>query len=306
MTTTPTTLRCSAWARAAQLDPIGSAGSYRGFLLVELPLPWPRDVGSIPEMAAVHEIIGGLGLRVQGLVPTSDDRRVIVYLPPPDDGGGEGFAGFQRREAAFGDDLPGALQQLLAADSDTSAATGPAVKDLLICTHGSRDTCCGASGTRLYQDLQQGAVPDHVRAWRTSHTGGHRFAPTCIVLPEATCWAFADLDLLDRVLHRRGDARDVADRYRGCAGLGGPQAQALEREVLRQVGWELFDARRVAERDGTESSVRLRAQWPGGRTETWEAEVLPGRDVPVPDCGRPIEESHKTEREWVVRDVRQV
>jgi ABC-type phosphonate transport system ATPase subunit len=46
--TTPTgtsaALRCSGFARSEVLDPVGSAGSYRGIVLAEVPLPWPRGV----------------------------------------------------------------------------------------------------------------------------------------------------------------------------------------------------------------------------------------------------------------------
>ena len=48
---------------------------------------------------------------------------------------------------------------------------------LLVCTHGGRDRCCGSDGTRLFQAL---FPPPGVRVWRTSHTAGHRFAPTAI------------------------------------------------------------------------------------------------------------------------------
>ena len=50
------------------------------------------------------------------------------------------------------------------------------VTDVLVCTHGTRDTCCGSLGTRLWRDLDAGGAT--VR--RTSHTGGHRFAPTAV------------------------------------------------------------------------------------------------------------------------------
>ncbi len=64
-----------------------------------------------------------------------------------------------------------------------------------------------------------GPAPE-VRLWRTSHTGGHRFAPTALVLPSATLWAWADVDLLDRVVGAHGPLSEVVGRYRGCATLG--------------------------------------------------------------------------------------
>ena len=219
-------VRCAAWARAEGLDPIGSAGSYRGFLLLEVPLPWPRDVSEMPEVAAVADLLAGRGLRVQALVPAgAGPRRAIAYLNPTADH----FSGFARREVVCGSDLRGTLTALLAAPAGAG-------RDLLVCTHGGRDVCCGSRGMDLAMRLGDIDMPDGLERWRTSHTGGHRFAPTFVVLPEGTAWAYADTDLVDRVLRRRGDCADVLDRYRGCAGLGGPAVQALEREVLR--GWD--------------------------------------------------------------------
>jgi hypothetical protein len=37
----PLIQRCSAFARAEGLDPAGTAGSYRGYVVLDVPLPWP-------------------------------------------------------------------------------------------------------------------------------------------------------------------------------------------------------------------------------------------------------------------------
>ena len=55
-----TRIRCSDWTRAASLAPIGTSGSYAGYLLVEIPLPWPRDAGDTEEGAALHARTEGL------------------------------------------------------------------------------------------------------------------------------------------------------------------------------------------------------------------------------------------------------
>ena len=56
---------CSDWAKSQHLDPIGSAGYYDGFLLVEQPLPWPADVSEMPELAEVAKVAYGARLRLQ-------------------------------------------------------------------------------------------------------------------------------------------------------------------------------------------------------------------------------------------------
>lgn len=297
MTFTATgSLRCSAWARTQALDPGGTAGSYSGYLVADIPLPWPRDVSEVPEVAGLADLLEGSGLRVQATVPDGDRRCVTLY----ERDAGEWTGELTARTVGIKTDLSSAVRELLGGGGGVLRGT-----DLLVCGHGRRDVCCGSSGTDLAVELGRNGLPGGSRLHRTSHTGGHRFAPTFIVLPEATLWAFADADLVDRVLSRRGDAADVADRYRGCSGLHGARVQVLEREVLREVGWDLLDwVRHGEEPDG--DTARLHAVDGDGRRRAWEAEVTPGRIMPVPDCGRPIEESRKTETEWEVHGFRPV
>ncbi len=273
-------------------------------------MPWPHDIGETALVSSVRDVVSGSAMRVQAILDgKSRRRRIMAYLNRSSDG----FSGFERSEAEYGDDFVADVEALLAARPDaggtTSApgASGAAgsVKDLLVCIHGRRDFCCGSMGAELAVALANQQLPDGARVWRTSHTGGHRFAPNVIVLPEGTLWAYADQALVERVLTRSGPVDEVVDHYRGCAGLPGPQVQAVEREVLRKVGWDLLDMHRAGEltADGT---VRLTVQPSEGPAETWEAAVGRGRTLPVPDCGRPIEEATKSETEWVVEDLHRV
>ena len=297
MTFTATgSLRCSLWARTQELDPAGTAGSYSGYLLVDITLPWPRDVSEVPEVAELSGLLSGSGLRVQATVPSGRQRCVALYRS--DAGGWTGT--LTGSSLTVETDLASSVEELLAGGGEARSG-----RDLLVCGHGRRDVCCGSSGTDLAMELARRNLPTDVRLHRTSHTGGHRFAPTFVLLPEATLWAFADVGLVERVLGRRGDAADVADRYRGCSALPSARVQALEREVLREVGWDLLGWRR----DGQELDagvVRLEAIDGADRPRAWQATVTPGRTLPVPDCGRPIEEARKSETEWNVDGFRAV
>ena len=298
MTTTATgSLRCSLWARTQELDPAGTAGSYSGYLLVDLSLPWPRDVAEVDEIGGITGLLAGTGLRVQAMVPSGALREAVLYRRPTDRSRAGTLTG---RSIDVDGDLASSVRELLAGGGDVRGG-----RELLVCGHGRRDVCCGSSGTDLAMELARGVLPEDVRLHRTSHTGGHRFAPTFIVLPESTLWAFADVDLVRRVLDHSGDAADVADRYRGCSALPGPRLQALEREVLREVGWDLLGWERSGE-ELDAGSVRLEAVDGEGRRLAWEAEVTPGRTLPVPDCGHPIEDARKSETEWKVRGLTSV
>ncbi|MDE3206763.1 MAG: sucrase ferredoxin [Acidobacteriota bacterium] len=301
MTDVDTALRCSAWAREVELSPIGTVGSYRGFLLVETPLPWPRDVAEIAVLQAAAERAAATGYRLQALVPADlgappQERRVIAHTTS-----GGAFSGYTRRQTQVGESLAAALDALLDPADPPEATTQV---DLLVCTHGRRDVCCGSQGTDLALRLAAAGTSPGVALWRTSHTGGHRFAPTVLALPQGTGWAFMDPATVEQVLTRAVPFSEVADHYRGCAGLEGPQAQALEREVLIEVGWELLDRPRRGFLTGeTTADGGLVARLEAG-VDQWEAVVRPGRTLPVPDCMKPLSESVKSETEWLVGGLR--
>jgi hypothetical protein len=235
------------------VDPIGTAGCYGGYLLVELPLPWPGDVETLfaPDPT----------IRLQVVVPEAGDPRRFLYRRPT----GDWFNGFE----------------------------GPA-REVLICSHGKRDVCCGSMGTVLAAQVSD-RLPG-VRVWRTSHTGGHRFAPTAIVLPEGTVWGYLDAESLKRIVTRDGPV--PLEMYRGCSGLSSPAAQALERVALADMGWALFDTprRTVALTDG-----RLRLETDG--LGTWEGAVTERRRLPIPTCGQHIDVASKSQAELTVTAV---
>ena len=61
---------------------------------------------------------------------------------------------------------------------------GLGAPQVLVCTHGSRDRCCGVLGGAIFAHLKNQLkmmLPDAV--WQVSHLGGHRFAPTALCLP---------------------------------------------------------------------------------------------------------------------------
>ena len=86
---------CSEWARSQHLDPVGSAGYYDGFLLVEQPLPWPFDVASQPELVEVAKVAASARLRLQAVIPVAGTKAAggeaeTPGLSEPPDGPGRG------------------------------------------------------------------------------------------------------------------------------------------------------------------------------------------------------------------------
>jgi hypothetical protein len=323
---------CASWTWAHGLDPIGTAGDHQGYLLLPWPLPWPRDTGQIEALAELRPLLATAGYRLQLVIAPGDSasRRVVLYCRSA----GDRFAGYRRHQVTV--DAAEVVAAAAALVQDPSpgaeAAAGPggwtgasSERDVLICTHGRRDRCCGSVGTDLAMRLlAEGAdlFGDDTMVSRTSHTGGHRYAPTAMVFPEGTAWAFADADLLARIVHRHGPVSEVLSRYRGCAGVGSPAIQALERSVLAEVGWGLWDLPRWGEELG-EGVVRFHVAGTADEdmlgsdasayeavvdptVRTWEATVTPGRALPMPECGGPEDVFVGTARELAVGPVSRI
>ncbi len=283
-----------------QVDPAGTAGSYAGFLLVDWPLPWPRDVSEIEQLADIAGISRESSVRLQAVLPQPErPLGVAFYRWEPSKGAYTGL------EAPAGGDSAAVARMFL--EGVTPPGTTPIeVTDVLVCGHGRRDRCCGSLGTALEVEIKaSGCLDGRYRVRRTSHTGGHRFAPTAVVLPEGTCWGYLDVDILIAILDKSGSPSDVAGCYRGSTGLESPEVQALERALLEKVGWELLSWPRRGARlaDG---KVRFEAAPPSGPVRAWEAQVTQGRLLTPPPCGAPRTGAEKSDRELVVTGLAEV
>jgi hypothetical protein len=62
---------------------------------------------------------------------------------------------------------------------------------LLVCTNAKRDRCCAIAGRALVEGVSA-ARPEC--AWECSHLGGHRFAPTALLLPSGYVYGRLTID----------------------------------------------------------------------------------------------------------------
>jgi hypothetical protein len=296
--------RCSPWTQAQGVDPIGSAGAFQELLLVEWPLPWPADVGELDALAraAAHP-----GARVMLVVPPADAedgmRRVVHRRRT----GTHRLDGVDHRVEP--EAIPALLDALLAEPSRPlhgwSTVVGDAPREILLCGHGRRDPCCGRWGTLLHAEIA--SLGFDARVWRCSHTGGHRYAPTAITLPDGRAWAYADATLVQSVLARHGDVAGLAARDRGCTALD-PWAQVVERALFVEHGWpwldgQVVDAHTEVAGDGRSARVELAWRLPDGARGHADADVEVTRTLPVLVCGEPPELAKKTSPELALRHL---
>ena len=296
--------RCAPWTLAQGVDPIGSTPRFDALLLVEWPLPWPKDVSAIEPLALAAADPRAMVMAVVPRTLDGDATRVVHHRRV----GTHRFVGIDHLVPRA--EVPALLERLLddldADHLDWPSAVGPAPTDVLVCGHGKRDACCGRWGTLLQVELD--ARLDDVRVWRCSHTGGHRFAPTAITVGDGRAWAYADADLLVGVLERSVPVTALHGHDRGNAALD-LWGQAAERAVFEHLGWAWLDGNITAVSttvapDGQGARVALAWQDGDSTHHRAEAEVVVTRDVPVLVCGEPPEHAKKSSLEVAVTSLR--
>lgn len=138
-------------------------------------------------------------------------------------------------------------------------------RNILICTHGGFDQCCGKYGTPFYikcnQILDNININEKIEVWESSHFGGHRFAPTMIDFPDGRYYGRMNEDTFTTIINRSGDLNKTISCYRGWAIL--PKvAQVVEKQLLLDIGWQWFNASAASHvkplEDGVSYNVTIR------------------------------------------------
>lgn len=305
---------CADHARGLAVDPGGSAITADLLIAVEVPLPWPKPVFDHPLLTGIDRAVteAGVPARVLAAVPLrpgAPDSAIVAYR--------RRGASMVRTEVRVDPaDIAAAVQTVL--DAPTAAGdTGDTGHDdrsrpeLWVCTQGSHDSCCGRDGTRLAADVAAAGIDVVVR--RVSHTGGHRFAPTALTLPDGRMWGYIDPTLVDQVINRVGTPGRLAERCRGWTGASTGFAQMAERAVFADVGWTFDQARRevtvvdrAADASPDRATVLVRATWPDGTTIAYEVGVATVREVPTIACREPGGLPAKPGREFGITSLHRI
>jgi hypothetical protein len=127
---------------------------------------------------------------------------------------------------------------------------------LLVCTNGTRDLCCAVEGRPVATGTCE-RFPG--RVWETTHTSGHRFAATAVVLPFGTLHGRLDVDQATDLLDRADRGETVLDSSRGrsCWSPPGQVAEFALRELLDETRMNAIRVRHVASTDDVTSRVEL-------------------------------------------------
>lgn len=233
------------------IDPIGTATPFDDLFLLQIAPPWPSialQAESVPAglQAALASIVRG-GRRTYALLIDADDapsappgklRFVHVRRRPGP------ARRLERREYLVApQDAPASFASLALGEGPGSAVEteGFAGRELLVCTHGSRDGCCGSFGEGAHRYIRDHHAGPDLRVWRVSHFGGHRFAPTLIDMPDGRSWGWLSVPKIDALIAREEPAAKLLAGYRGWCAIPN-ELQVAERDLFLAYGWYWLEA----------------------------------------------------------------
>ncbi|MFI9274751.1 sucrase ferredoxin [Kitasatospora sp. NPDC052896] len=152
----------------------------------------------------------------------------------------------------------------------------------LVCTNGRRDRCCALLGRPLAAEL---AAAGHSEVWEVTHLGGHRFAPTMLVLPYGYAYGRLGEAAAKEVLAATAAGHTVPQWSRGRSCWDRP-GQAAEQAVRELTGDTAADALTVSQRALAEDRWECRVEHADGRA--WRVEVVQRTSAPArpESCGK--------------------
>jgi len=212
----------------------GTAPTRRFWWVIEHPGPWPAE-------AITESVVGD----TTPWALSENERPDTCVLLTRSRRDGDAHRRVWKADAQTG------VLEIGSATVDLPTLTAVDGTLTLVCTHGRRDQCCAVRGRPLVD-----AIPD---ARECTHIGGHRFAPTILLLPRGI--------VLGRLSVREWDvARSLGPEalpyYRGRVDLDAP-TQIADIEARRAWDLSLTDNVAIVLRRDEGDDRSYRVSWKG-------------------------------------------
>lgn len=285
---------CSESSLSAREPLAGSAPQAAGWLCLEQDGPWGRKAWTQshldPELGGrLEQRAGDAGVRPSLIrrvgrhpdphVPGGRARRTVLAAYSHPDGAWL-LRGHVHDPARLLDlDLEALAQGDQARVRRSLPELEPSTEpQLLVCTNGSRDTCCARLGRPVA--LATAAVHPE-RLWEVTHTSGHRFAPTTVLLPGGYLHGrvLGGAAILEAA--EQGRVQVAGLRGRSCWPAEGQVAEVFVRESeaidgLDDIAVAAEDGHwRVRHRDGRTWLVAVATEVSGERAESCGKDLTP-------------------------------
>lgn len=144
----------------------------------------------------------------------------------------------------------------------------------LVCTNGRRDRCCALLGRPLAEELATSEAAD---VWETTHLGGHRFAPTLLVLPYGYAYGRVSGHRMKTVLEAVREGRVDTGHCRGRSTWDRP-GQAADLAVRRLAEEDAADALTVTQTVGESPEWTVTVRHRDGRE--WHVSLASDTSAP--------------------------
>lgn len=279
---------CSDHSRQTGEDIIGSATNCQTYILVECPPPWtaeafdskwvPKNLQILVEEVKRAKLPIIFLLIANIFSHKADHATLLIYQMK------EGLSnGYCKQEFKLANIEQAAvfIRKWLGSEIYECEVETTVTRDILVCTNGSRDKCCSRYGNPFFFHATATVFDlnlDNIRIWKSSHFGGHRFAPTMIDLPDGRYYGVLEQESFRSLLTRSGDIKCLNKVYRGW-GILPPSLQVLERELILSHGWDWYNYKvvsRIIDQSLDKNTIlsELTLEKPDGSLYTYQGKVI--------------------------------
>jgi len=250
----------------------GTAPHARGWLVIEHPGPYPRvatdALGELAEPLRTLCREGGVA-PLLARRPRAAGRRVWLAI----DGR---MVTWSHIDAV---DLLSVDWESVAAGGVPRGAATSIDPILFICTNGKRDACCAQFGRPVADALMH----DHDDVLECSHIGGHRLAPTALLLPFGSVHGRLTAISGAQLLAGAQAGRLRVESLRGLTHL--PADQQVADAAVRDVGGLDSFVRLEVTSTGDDTRRDCVVETPDGRR--WQVRLVRSSGAPRPEsCGK--------------------
>lgn len=276
----------------------GTAAHFRALILLEYNAHWEERVvkkGHIPAAVRIHletwlkQTPASRICFIKRGKPKTGPLQCYLINPAP---GQQAMKALEldQYEALLDIDLEAEFKKLTESKNAASGEKLQAEPLYLICTHASRDRCCGIYGLPLYRELLK-RYPD--QTWQISHIGGHRWAPNLVIMPHGMYHGYVYPETLDPILEATQAGKIHLETLRGFTAQTKAE-QAAEIFVRQHAG--LTDLIPFQEINLEAREDSWQAHVTDYQGQQWDLEMGTTLQSPprITSCGKDKAESPKT------------
>ena len=267
-------LECSNSTRFSNENIICSVAKLDAQIAIELEEPWasiplksikfPQALQNLLPQLAKLKLEFGLNYFAKNEFSVKNHTRIFIFKRV-----GSEFEDFRKLEllvpnSALQDITPLFLEYFSSGKNpfqNWEIKSHENLNEIFVCIHGERDQCCGKYGLHLYQDFQNqisSKFHSQFRVWKSTHIGGHRYAPTFYEAPSMRWYGLFDSNDIPYFLNREEPHFKVKNNYRGINGIMNKYALLAENELFKKYSWNWIKAENknyeVTAIEGTESA----------------------------------------------------